>query len=196
MDIDPVARQIDALVKENDRLSIDIRSLESMLDKFMGFGVTVISIGFTYGVEKKLIAMFCFLPVAMLGLLFFTADRMRSMMWLGGYKHAVEDRINQLVGVTVTSWEKLIQDHRGRNDVIIKSTYVIYVLLFGGIVLYSGAEVFIWDTRVGLVFSGVMITLAILLIVSGLRVKASYCQAYKLSTEMLGKPVGSAGDTG
>jgi hypothetical protein len=159
------------LIKENDRLSVDIRSLEAMLDKFMGFGVTVISIGFTYGVEKELIAMFCFLPVAMLGLLFFTADRMRSMMWLGGYKHAVEDRINQLVG----DRDKLGEagtGHRGRNDVIIKSTYVIYVPLFGGIILYSGAEVFTWDARAGLASSGVMLTLAILLIASSLRVKA------------------------
>jgi hypothetical protein len=163
MDGDSVARQIEALGKENDRLSVDIRSLESMIDKFMGFGVTVIGIGFTYGVKEELVPVFFFLPVAMLGLLFFTADRMRSMMWLGGYKHAIEDRINQLVGVTVTSWEKLVQDHRGRGDVIIKSTYLIYFLLFGGIIVYSGFKVFKFDIWAGVGFSILMIILAILL---------------------------------
>jgi hypothetical protein len=193
MNGDAVAPEIEALAKENDRLSVDIRSLESMIDKFMGFGVTVIGIGFTYGVKEELVPVFFFLPVAMLGLLFFTADRMRSMMWLGGYKHAVEDRINQLVGVTVTSWEKLVQDYRGRGDVIIKSTYVIYLLLFGGIIIYSGLKVFMFNVWAGGAFSGVMIVLVVLLIASVRRLNSSYPEAYKLSSAMLGKPSGRAG---
>jgi hypothetical protein len=109
---------------------------------------------------------------------------------LGGYKHAVEDRINQLVGVTVTSWEKLVQDHRGRGDVIIKSTYVIYLLLFGGIIIYSGLKVFMFSVWAGGAFSGVMIVLVILLIASVRRLNSSYPEAYKLSSAMLGKPIG------
>jgi hypothetical protein len=53
---------IELLTKENDRLSVDIRSLESMNERFLAAGMTVIGAGFAYGIDKREMLIFYVLP--------------------------------------------------------------------------------------------------------------------------------------
>ena len=185
--------QIDVLSKENDRLSTDIRGLEAMNDKFASIGVTVIGAAFLYGIEKHLVEMFFVAPVAIFALLLFTLDRLRSMAWLGGYKHAVEDAINRRVGSTVVKWEDLVQNHRGRSDIIIKSTFVIYVLILGGTSVYSGYKI-LTSPVAGvalLAFVIVIVALSILLILSVKQLSRAYEAAYEHSSGLLMSAAGA-----
>lgn len=135
------SKYIDALLNENTRLSSDIRGLEAMNDKFLGSGITVIGAGFTYGIVGNRYEVFFYLPVALYGLFYFTLDRLRSMMWLGGYKHAVEDKINEIARRQLVTWELIVDKHRGRGDIIVRSSHFVFGLILAGADYYSIAAV-------------------------------------------------------
>jgi hypothetical protein len=127
---------LDALIKESERLSADIRSLEAMNEKFLGFGITIIGAGLAYGIKEEVAPMFPGLPIALFGVLYMMLDRLRSMMWLGGYKREIEDRINSLSGFRIANWERLVVESRGRGDIIVISVSITLFLILLGVAAY------------------------------------------------------------
>ena len=109
-----------ARYQECERVASDIRQLESMVDRFTGLGITVVGAGFAYGLSSTWHAdeIFFLLPVGLSGIYYVCFDRMRTILWLGAYKRALEDRINELSQKTVLNWEYLVQEHRGTADII------------------------------------------------------------------------------
>lgn len=113
MDQQPSAHpDIAVLVKEYERVSADIRTIEGMNDKVVGFGLTLVGAGFAYGVQQNLVEVFFFLPIALIGVMLYALLQYHNMFWFGGYKRAIEDRINQLSGHTVVCWEGLVARRR------------------------------------------------------------------------------------
>jgi hypothetical protein len=184
---------IEVLVNESDRVSTDIRQLESMVDKFIGFGIALIGAGFTYGVAQHAEEVFFLLPVAMFGIYYIFFDRMRTILWLGAYKRAVEDKINELSEGIVVNWEKLVQEHRGRADIIVLSGNFVYFLILLGVVGYSLIRVnnvyemqTVCGVRIGYIYAALVALLAVLLGLCIWRFFTAYPPAYRLSREMLG----------
>jgi hypothetical protein len=62
-------KYIELLVKEYERISSDIRIIESTNDKVVGFGLTLVGAGFAYGVQQNIVEMFFFLPIALIGVM-------------------------------------------------------------------------------------------------------------------------------
>jgi len=187
-------QHVEILAKDSERVSADIRQLESMVDKFIAFGVAVIGAGFAYGLQAspRVNEIFFVLPVALFGVYYVFFERMRTIVWLGAYKRALEDKINEISGTTVLKWEYLVQEHRGRADIIAVSVNVVYALILIGVVAYSWFKVrAIYSTeaffgvRVDFVYTAVVIVLVLLLALCIRRWSTAYSPAYALSREML-----------
>ena len=189
-----VQQHIDILTKESDRASTDVRHFEAMVEKFVGFGITIVAAGFAYGIAQKVDEVFFVLPVAMFGIYYVFLERMRTILWLGAYKRAVEEKINELAGATVVKWEYLIQEHRGRVDIIVVSTNTVYTLILIAVIVFSVARIknsaaYGTSTAYGtFIFYGFSLLLTVLfgmLVWCVLFWKAVYPPAYRASQEAI-----------
>ena len=179
-------KQVEFLAKESERISADIRHLETMTDRFIGFGFTIIGAGFAYGLGAKADEIFFVLPVGLLGIFFIYLDRLRSMQWLGAYKRAIEDKINRLSETQISRWEFLVQEHRGRGDVIVISTYFVYLLVLCGVVGFSLYKIHdLYGVRASLPFFALLTLMLGLLALSVKRWLKAYDLAYGLSGSTL-----------
>jgi hypothetical protein len=165
-----------------------------MVEKFVGFGITIVGAGFAYGLAQKVDEVFFVLPVAMFGIYYVFLERMRTILWLGAYKRAVEEKINELSERTVLKWEYLIQEHRGRVDIIVLSTNLVYGLILIAVVLISvvrikNSAIYGTSTKYGIEilygFSFLMIFLFAMLVGCLLFWKAAYPPAYKASQDAI-----------
>ena len=98
-------QHIEILAKECERIAADIRHFEAMVEKFTGLGITIIGAGFAYGLAQNVNEIFFVLPVGLFGIYYVFIERMRTILWLGAYKRALEDKINELAKDTVVNWE-------------------------------------------------------------------------------------------
>jgi hypothetical protein len=105
---------LNTLMSEHKRICDDIRLIEAASDKILGFGLTILGIGLTYGIEKQMTEFVIFLPIALLGVFTYAARRADMVFWLGGYKRAIEEKLNMQVGTTVLHWERLMTVRRRR----------------------------------------------------------------------------------
>jgi hypothetical protein len=114
-------KEIDILMKEYERLAADIRGIETMIEKVVGFGITLVGAGFAYGVQQNIIEMFFFLPIALIGVLLYAILQYHNMFWFGGYKRAVEERINELSGKVVLNYGDGVCNSGGRRHLVLFS---------------------------------------------------------------------------
>jgi hypothetical protein len=185
-------KHIEALVKDCERVASDIRQLEAMVDKFIGFGITIVSAGFAYGVSSRITEIFFILPVAMFGIYYVFIERMRTIVWLGAYKRALEDKINLLAETLVFDWEMLVQEHRGRGDVIVWSVNVVYAIALVAVTGFSvyrindaslAGQYKWWVVPSYIAF---IVILILLLFLCGHRWLTAYKPAYEQSRRSLG----------
>ncbi len=115
------------LEDEYQRLASDIRGIETGNDKAVALGLTVIGAGFAYGIKENVSYVFPFLPVALIGVFLYGTLQYHNLFWLGGYKRAVEEKINELAGRTVICWEDLVEHRRKRVNVINVGLTLVYV---------------------------------------------------------------------
>jgi hypothetical protein len=138
--------------------------------------------------------VFFVLPVAMFGIYYVFLERMRTILWLGAYKRAVEEKINELSGRTVLKWEYLIQEHRGRVDIIVLSTNLVYGLILIATAIVSIARIknsvtygtnTAYGTEILYGFSLLLLFLFAMLVGCLLFWKAAYQPAYKASQDAI-----------
>jgi hypothetical protein len=189
-----VQQHIDILAKESDRASTDVRHFETMVEKFVGFGISIVAAGFAYGIAQKVDEVFFVLPVAMFGIYYVFLERMRTILWLGAYKRALEEKMNELAGATLVKWEYLIQEHRGRVDIIVVSTNVVYVLILVAVVIFSVLRIkssaaygmhATYGTFIFYGFSSLLAVLSGMLVCCVLFLKSAYPPAYNASQEAI-----------
>ncbi len=178
---------IKILQQDYERTAQHIRLLESTNDKIVGFGITIVVAGFTYGIQSKIDEVFFFLPIAFIGVFLYATLQYMNLFWLGGYNHALEDKINLLAGETLVHWESLIQSSRRRMSLNNLSLVSIYLLVFVGIAAYSFFRIFRAQGLVlGIVFGAVVLFFSILLLVAVRRMLGAYDQSYQESKKALG----------
>ena len=141
-DSSPAGPDIQTLLKEYERVSTDIRAIETMNDKVVGFGLTIGGAAFAYGIQQNIAEVFFVVPVALIGVFFYATLQYYNMYWLGGYKRAVEDRINVLSRQVVLGWEALVETRRKRVNIINASLVSIYLALLVAATGYSLFRIF------------------------------------------------------
>lgn len=176
----------ETLQKEYERLSADIRGIETVNDKAVGFGLTVVGIGLAYGIEKDLAVVFAFLPVALFGVFLYGTLQYHNLFWLGGYKRAVEEKINELAGRNVIAWEAVVQNRRGRVNVINVGLATVYLTVLGAIMAISTTKVSsAFGIKASVAFGLTELMLAILLFLGVRRTFRGYGQALEFGRKTL-----------
>jgi len=171
-------RDRETLQKEYERIAGDIRGIETNNDKAVGLGLTVVGIGLAYGTKENLSYVFLFLPIALMGVFLYGTLQYHNLFWLGGYKRAVEEKINDLAGRTVVCWEALVQTRRGRVNVINVGLTTVYLGILVAITSISTSKVFAaFGLAFGVVFGLVEVTLAMLLLFGVRRMFRGYDEA-------------------
>src|SRR5207253_1081521 len=146
-------RDRETLQKEYERLATDIRGIETANDKAIGFGLTIVGLGLAYGIKESLAMVFLFLPIALMGVFLYGTLQYHNLFWLGGYKRAVEEKINELAGRNVISWEALVQMRRGRVNVINVGLALVYLGIFVAVATISTEKVWSeYGRKIGLPF--------------------------------------------
>lgn len=154
----------DTLEKEYARLSSDIHAIETGNEKAIGLGLSVISIGLAYGIKEKIDVVFLMLPIALIGVFLFGTLRYYNLFWLGGYKRAIEEKINELAGRTVICWESLVHTQKRRVNVIngtLASVYLGFLVAVTWISIQRIVDAY--GLFVGLIYGAIELCLSIFL---------------------------------
>jgi hypothetical protein len=179
-------RDRETLQKEYERLATDIRGIETANDKAIGFGLTIVGLGLAYGIKENLALVFIFLPIALMGVFLYGTLQYHNLFWLGGYKRAVEEKINELAGRSVISWEALVQMRRGRVNVINIGLTLVYLGIFVAVASISTERVWsAYNYKIGLPFVAIEVALAALLALGVRRVFHGYDEALKYGRKTL-----------
>ena len=182
-----VKLQLDVLLKDYDRLSTDIRAFEGSIERYLGIGGTFVAAAVTFAATTGPVIVWYMLPLAMFCMTMMTLDKLRNIMWLGGYKRAVELRINSLSGVSVVCWEAFIQSQRKKPDIFFVNNLTF---LLGIQAVLTGYSVYVASSR-GLAVTVATIIVAIgaaLLIALSLRkVLNSHAHAFAAAKNLLSK---------
>jgi hypothetical protein len=185
----PDTIDLQTFLKEYERVSSDIRVIEAMNDKVVGFGLTIVGAGFAYGIQQNLLLTFFFLPLGFLGVFFYATLQYHNMFWLGGYKRALEEKINELSERTVLRWEALVETRRQRVNVINASLVSIYLVLLVSAVAYSFARIIAnFSPMIAYAFAVVILTFAVLLVISIGQMFRAFARSYSASRELFEMP--------
>jgi len=181
---------IQTLLKEYERASVDIRAIETMNDKVIGFGLTIIGAGFTFGIQHSILPVFFFLPLAFIGVFFYATLQYYNMFWLGGYKRALEERINLLSNYNVLCWEALVETRKERVNIINTSLVSIYFSLLFAATAYSLFQVFLnLSFMAGYLCTAIVLLFVVLLAFSIRQMFGASARSYVASRELLDMPI-------
>lgn len=176
---------IQTLLKEYERVSTDIRAIETMNDKVVGFGLTIGGAGFAYGVQQHLTEIFFVVPIALISVFFYATLQYHNMFWFGGYKRAIEERINTLSSTTVLGWEALVETRRKRVNIINASLVFIYLALLVAATGHSLYQIFSSQTAaVFFMYAAFIVSLMFLLLFSVRQMFSAFTRSYKASQDI------------
>lgn len=93
------------------------RASRSTRNRALGFGLTLLGVGFGLGFRDGIWEFIAVVPVGMAIVGFAWLYNLRTDMALSGYKRFLEERMNQLAGEAVMRWEEVTNDLRSRWEV-------------------------------------------------------------------------------
>ncbi len=135
-------RALTVLLKEYERVCTDVRTIESQNDKIVGFGLTIVGAGAAFGLNQKLNEVFLVLPFLFVAVFIYAVLQYHNVFWLGGYKRALESKINKIAGATLLVWEALAEQKKRRVNFANLPLVSIYFLMLVGTSIYSVMHTF------------------------------------------------------
>jgi hypothetical protein len=130
------ARVLDTLIREYDNVSQELRARIVTNTSIVGFGVTTVGGGFAYALSQRNHELLIMLPLALFGVLLFALFNATGIMLLGGYRHHLEERLNEILQERVLIWEDVVKSLRHYGFATL-SFYVFCVVLFLVIASFS-----------------------------------------------------------
>lgn len=178
--MDDKQQKLELLKTEHARISGEIRAIEAMGEKSLGFGISIIGVGLAYGVEKSIGSLFILIPIAFIGLLLFIMINYYNLFLLGGYIRFVEEEINRIIGSDVLLWEK-IRDQKRLNPVNI-SLWLVLILMFAGIIMFCLNEIArVYPLAWCIVYGVVIGLLLTAVVVSFYSLSTAYTEGYRIA---------------
>lgn len=179
-----------ALLKEYERVCTEIRSIELANDKVIGFGLTILGVGFAYGIGGKVDQLLFFLPVGFAGVFLYATLQYHNLFWFGGYKRFLEDRLNRLYDRPVISWEAIVAQ-RPRVHVINGTLVAVYFLVASAATIYSLTEIINkYSPLTYWPFTAVVVGLFVAILFSVRRMARAFREAYEAGTRVLNSSPG------
>lgn len=178
-------QELSVLLREYDRVCVEIRAIESQNDKIVGFGLTIIGAGGAYGLAQHLSQVFVVLPFMFLAVFFYAVLQYHNIFWYGGYNKALEERINHMIGVRVLTWESnVFTKQRARVHFANLSLVTIYIILLISTSIYSSFQVFTaYGELAALAETGANVILLVALLVALRNTFRAFDQAYRVTRE-------------
>jgi len=122
----------EVLLQEYLRVCTEIRALESYNDKIVGFGMTLMTIAFAYGIAEKVYVVFLILPFSLLGVFAYFVMNLRWIHRMGGYKYELEVKLNQTAGKRAAVWEHMVLN-ADRYNASFTLLWIVYTIVSLGI---------------------------------------------------------------
>lgn len=180
-------KDIEVLLAEYERVCSEVRSIESNNDKILGLGLTVITAGFAYGLQHNMAEVFFFVPVALVGALVYWIMQQHYVFWFGGYKRAIEEKINYRSGQVLLGWEKLVAEHRRHLHPINGCMILIYFVIIASISSYSVFKIVsLYSGIFRPAYFAMLSILFVAVIFSGWHLGKVYRTSYEASKKILG----------
>ena len=185
--IAPTGDSLQVLLVEYERVCVEIRVLEGQNDKIAGFGLTIIGAGAAYGLNQHITAIFVVLPFVFLAVFFYAVLQYHNIFWYGGYKRALERKINAAVGIEVLVWEAVVHRSRQRIHAANLPLVTIYFFLLIANCIYSFVEVYSnYGVLVGYFHAVLLIVFLVALLVAVRKAFTALQDAYDYSCGLLG----------
>jgi hypothetical protein len=129
---------LEILLEQYRILSDDIRAVESMSEKMLSVGFTMISALIVYCLKENIREVYFASTPAYLGLLLFMSSQYNTVFWKGGHKRAIEKQVNLIAGRNILFWEELAEHGRKR--------FTFQNAMFGAFLLLTVVAVFVFST--------------------------------------------------
>ena len=172
----------EAVLREHERVCSEIRNIEINNRRVIGFGLSIIGVGFAYGVSEKVSELMFFVPVALAGVFLFAMLQYNNLFWFGGYKRLLEKQVNEAFGKPVVSWESVV-NQRPRIHVINGSLVAVYVLVAVAATIFSLIEVItLYPPLVYWSFTALIVSLYVAALLSARRMARAYGEAVKAAS--------------
>lgn len=182
------------LLQEYQRVCDDIRSIESSGDRVISIALAILATGLTFGIEKHIDYIFAIIPMAILGMLFYSVLMYVWIFSLGGYKQHLEETINEVVGQNLLLWERLVPI-RQRLNLASKALISVYILVSGAILAVSVYKIFtVYGQVIGHIFSAILILGFIVLALSWKKRDQMHQYTYSRARELFRADVKQLGN--
>jgi hypothetical protein len=118
-------RRCDVLLQEYDRTSKDISAMMGKNEQIVTIGLALLTFGFTFGLKEHIRVVFLIIPIGVLIFLYYTVFVYSMIMWLGGYRRWLEQRINQALFSSqdpedLLLWETIVSKQLIHRSIVIK----------------------------------------------------------------------------
>ncbi|MFH1033273.1 MAG: hypothetical protein V1806_02090 [Pseudomonadota bacterium] len=133
---------IQLLMKEYELLTQEIKERVGRSDKIMGFGITIIGAGISYGINEELNEILILMPLAFMGIILYAIYNTTIVMALGGCKQLIAERVNDNFPQNILIWES-ISRRLVHHSIAIKCLDILYAIFLGGAIivgLKAGAD--------------------------------------------------------
>lgn len=174
----------DVLLKEYERVCGEIRALEGNNEKIVGFGITIVTAGFVYGIGNRISEIFLFIPIGFDGVLFYAILQYYRVLRFGGYKKFLEEQINKGMGEKVLIWEALVSNENRINiiNAFLSGVYFTIVAAAHAYCLFKVKQ--LYDGSVFCLFAAVVTLLAVGLLICVYQMTVSFQKAYISSKDL------------
>lgn len=123
-------KKIELLVKQCELSDHKILSYQNVGSKVLGYGSTLILTILAIALKEKITAILLILPAAMFILIFYWMNVDAWVLSEGGYKKAMEEKINKMLDENIYLWESKIvtSKHINLNNIILDIIYFLVLL--------------------------------------------------------------------
>jgi hypothetical protein len=97
-----------ALLQEAELVHQAIRGVFLFSERVVALGLSIISLAATVGIAEGHAELLLILPFAVLGVLGYGVHLGTELLYLGGYRWHLEDRINQILDRDFLTWDSQI----------------------------------------------------------------------------------------
>lgn len=130
-------KTLDILLDECKRSSSYTHQMEGQLEKIASIWIAVVAVTFGIGLKESIPIIFLLLPVLVFLVLLYTISFFEVVVIAGGYTANIEERINELIGAPVLSWESRIVPQISHLRASIWILLVVGLTSAVGVAIYS-----------------------------------------------------------
>lgn len=175
--------ELTVYLKEYEIISQEIKERINRSDKIIGYGLTVLGVGITYGLKEGIDEIVLVIPFGLFGVLFYAIFNTTAIMALGGYSVYVTEQINNIFMKNVLRWNYLAKPLIHKS-ISLKCLHACYFILLCLTIFISIRTAIMGYNWIVVLLMAIMIVAGLIaLIISLLRLKNTGDLSFKMAGE-------------